>query len=282
MTASTGDLETLVRYAIPGALLAVPLFYLFYNTYAGIFPLLEGDVADLLVVLALLTVPLGYILHQFWLALFNCSGIGGVGYCRGGRENLCLVVNEFYEREKNPNKTPSEDSNSQKQETTVEKMQTMINQWARNKKKQPKMLSDALMLLSYYAWESWVYNGAPKDHLGRARRLWQFYHSSASTSLACLTGIVFLMWIDLTYFSPISIGLTVGYLFFIMFMLLRSRQLFYEVVSWETMMLHSETKNVHDIVKQSELLSKSPFLERLLRQAGITQVPKKFVSTSVV
>jgi hypothetical protein len=111
MSYSTTDLELAIRYAIPGTLAVMPTsFYLYRAPSTSYF-----DVFDLIVALALLVIPVGYIFHQSWFWLFNSSGIAETGYCRYGRYNLREIYAELrVESRKNahqtlpPNPAPSQ------------------------------------------------------------------------------------------------------------------------------------------------------------------------------
>lgn len=79
------DFKTLLRYGIPGAILLLPLILTsLYNNHAA-----GSDITILLLVFIM--VPLGYIIHQMWILLFElvCSGY------RRGRPNLRYIAKEL-------------------------------------------------------------------------------------------------------------------------------------------------------------------------------------------
>lgn len=78
------DFEVLVRYAVPGTLLVTPLMvWLAFNPNA-----FATDSSYLGVLAAGILIPVGYIIHQLWFALFESRG----GYVSLKRPNLAFIL----------------------------------------------------------------------------------------------------------------------------------------------------------------------------------------------
>lgn len=78
------DFETLLRYGIPGAILLTPLLLALSagNTLVGI-----GSITFLII---FITVPVGYVVYQAWILIFELFGLG----YRRGRANLKYILHE--------------------------------------------------------------------------------------------------------------------------------------------------------------------------------------------
>jgi hypothetical protein len=235
----SGDLETILRYAVPGALLipSISIFVLRYDP--SILPYL-------VIALALMIIPIGYIVYQLWLLIFISTGMNENGYCREGRKNL-VVLREQFEKILNSQRSMPRYTAGLKEK--LEKINIDIENYVKKfpNKRQACARKKLILILAYYAWESWVYDKAPEGHFGRARRLWLFYHSDSTSALAAGISIALLVLV-LHLHSVLSISFMIFYGFITVFMIRRAKQMYREAVTWETMMLNTDTGNIEEML----------------------------------
>ncbi|MHB8396229.1 MAG: hypothetical protein ACYDAZ_04960 [Thermoplasmataceae archaeon] len=254
---NSSDVEVLVRYAFPGTIAIIPLAY-----YISLIDF--TIVSYLSIALVLLVVPVGYIMYQIWLMAFTATGINENGYCRYGRENLIKLSREI------KNEGRYNTTHNFKQSSIMEEINNHVQKITSNPKKQDRCEKDILMILSYYAWESWVYDKAPQGHTIRSGRLWQFYHGASSSALASWISFIFFVVISMvmlhTNLSIVYAG-AIGSFGMGILMMVRAKQLFREVVTWETMMLYSDSKNIEDMIAKVLKFFETELKDRILSNA---------------
>jgi len=240
------DLEIALRYSVPGTLFSLSLAYLVFVIRPQFFPYIT-------IGLALVVVPLGYIVYQFWLFFFTLTGYNENGYCRESRYNLVLIRDRLKQLlEKGNSEISIESRYFLTRPAGLEIRSDEISVIKKDLQKYQKAdkLKKLLLLLAYYAWEAWVYENSPKDHLARSRRLWLFYHSNASSALACVIGVITALSTWFFGHHILILSLISGYTLIGVFMAYRARELYSEVNAWETMMLVSDARNLDKLISR--------------------------------
>lgn len=230
---SPPSLDVSLRYALPGTLV---VFVALLISYIKIGTSEPTALAGLGIALALLVTPIGYLLYQVWILIWDSGGVGWVGYCREGRPNIKVVALAV--------------------QGDLAKPPTSSDALARVryilKDHRPKCQWNRLLLLAYFSEEKWVnLAGVIPGHFNRASRLWSFFHTSMASCVACFLSACawgvclwrgYVSWeIGDVWLIPLNWLPFLAFVVGIFVFGISAARVLREVNAWELVILHHDT-----------------------------------------